>query len=39
MMQCVKNSTTEAWVAAEVQVQSLAPMRWVKGSGVAITVA
>ena len=43
MTQWVKNPTTAAQVAAEVQVQSLAslipgPVQWVKGSDVAVAV-
>ena len=36
MAQWVKNLTTEAWVAAEAQVQSLALVQYVKESGVGV---
>ena len=39
MVQWVKNPTVATWVAATVQVRSLAPAWWVKRSGIATAVA
>ena len=39
MAQWVKNPTSVAWVGAEAWVQPLARVQWIKGCGVAATVA
>ena len=38
MFQWVKNPAAMAWVAVEAQFQSLTPVQWVKGSGIAKAV-